>query len=41
MHASGLVVNTIVFAESTAAALKILQTQFGSGNVVSISVQLR
>lgn len=40
VRASGLVVTTIVFAENTNFAIKILQAQFGANNVVSIPAQV-
>ena len=40
VRASGLVVTTIVFAENTNFAMKILQAQFGANNVISIPTQL-
>ena len=33
---SGVVITTIVFAENTNFAMKILQSQFGANNVISI-----
>ena len=41
VKAGGMWVETIVFAENVNAAMKILQTQFGAGNVVSTPTQLR
>ncbi|MEA9568389.1 hypothetical protein [Polynucleobacter sp. AP-Nickl1-40-C4] len=40
VRASGLVVTTIVFAENTNFATKILQAQFGANNVISIPTQI-
>ena len=40
VKASGLVVTTIVFAENTNAAMKILQAQFGANNVIGIPTQM-
>jgi hypothetical protein len=40
VKASGLVVTTIVFAENTNAAMKILQAQFGAKNVIGIPTQM-
>ena len=40
VRASGVVVTTIVFAENTNFALKILQAQFGANNVISIPSQI-
>jgi hypothetical protein len=40
VRASGLVVTTIVYAENTNFAMKILQAQFGATNVISIPTQL-
>jgi hypothetical protein len=40
VRASGMVVTTIVFAENTNFAIKILQAQFGAANVISIPVQV-
>jgi hypothetical protein len=40
VRASGLVVTTIVFAENTNFATKILQAQFGLNNVISIPTQI-
>lgn len=40
VRASGLVVTTIVFAENTNFAMKILQAQFGAANVIGIPKQL-
>ena len=40
VRASGLIVSTIVFAENTNFAIKILQAQFGSNNVIGIPTQL-
>jgi hypothetical protein len=40
VRASGLVVTTIVFAENTNFAMKILQAQFGANNVISIPTQI-
>jgi hypothetical protein len=40
VKASGLVISTIVFAENTNFAIKLLQAQFGSNNVISIPTQI-
>jgi hypothetical protein len=40
VRAGGLVVTTIVFAENTNFAMKILQAQFGPNNVISIPTQI-
>ena len=40
VRASGMVVTTIVFANSTLEAQKILAAQFGANNVVSIPTQI-
>jgi len=40
VKASGLVVTTIVFAENTNSAMKILQAQFGAKNVIGIPMQM-
>ena len=40
VRASGMVVTTIVFAENTNFAIKILQAQFGANNVISIPTQI-
>ena len=40
VRASGLIVTTVVFAENTNFAMKILQAQFGANNVISIPTQL-
>jgi hypothetical protein len=40
VRASGLVVTTIVYAENTNFAIKLLQAQFGANNVISIPIQL-
>ena len=40
VKASGMFVETIVFANSTLEAQKILQAQFGVGNVISIPTQI-
>jgi len=40
VRASGLIVTTIVFAENTNLAMKILQAQFGANNVISIPTQI-
>jgi len=40
VRASGMVVTTIVFAENTTFATKILQAQFGANNVISIPTQI-
>jgi len=36
VKASGLVISTIVFAENTNFAIKLLQAQFGANNVIGI-----
>ncbi len=36
VRVSGLIVNTIVFADNANFAMKILQTQFGANNVIGI-----
>ena len=41
VKASGMTVQTVVFAENVNAAIKILQTQFGAANVVSVPTQIR
>jgi hypothetical protein len=40
VRASGMVVTTIVFAENTNYAIKILQAQFGAANVIGIPTQI-
>ena len=40
VRASGMVVTTIVFAENTNFAIKLLQAQFGAANVISIPTQV-
>ena len=40
VRVSGFMVNTIVFAENSNFAMKILQAQFGANNVISIPLQL-
>ena len=40
VKASGLVISTIVFAENTNFAIKLLQAQFGANNVISIPTQI-
>lgn len=40
VRASGMVVATVVFAQSTLEAQKILAAQFGANNVVSIPTQI-
>lgn len=40
VRASGMVVATIVFAENTNFAIKLLQAQFGAANVISIPTQV-
>ena len=40
VRASGLVINTIVFAENTNFAIKLLQSQFGTNNVIGIPTQI-
>lgn len=40
VRASGMVVATVVFAQSTLEAQKILAAQFGANNVVSIPIQI-
>ena len=37
---SGLVVTTIVFADNSNFAMKILQAQFGANNVIGIPTQI-
>jgi hypothetical protein len=41
VKANGMMVQTVVFAENVNAALKILQVQFGAGNVASVPTQIR
>ena len=40
VKASGLVISTIVFAENSNFAMKILQAQFGANNVIGIPTQI-
>jgi len=40
VRASGVVVSTIVFADNSSNAMRILQTQFGVKNVLSTPKQL-
>ena len=40
VRASGIIVATIVFADNTNFALKILQAQYGANNVISIPTQI-
>lgn len=40
VRASGTVVTTVVFAENTNFAVKILETLFGPNNVISIPSQV-
>jgi len=40
VRASGMVVTTIVFAENTTFAMKILQAQFGAANVIGTPTQI-
>ena len=40
VKASGLVVTTIVFAENSNFAIKLLQAQFGANNVLGIPTQI-
>ena len=40
VRASGMYVETIVFANSTIEAQKILQAQFGASNVISIPTRV-
>ena len=40
VKASGLVISTIIFAENTNFAIKLLQAQFGANNVIGIPLQL-
>lgn len=40
VKASGMYVETIVFANSVIEAQKILQTQFGASNLISIPTQI-
>ena len=37
---SGLVVSTIVFAENSNFAMRIVQAQFGANNVIGIPTQI-
>ena len=41
VRASGMTVNTVVFATTVLEAQKILQAQFGASNVISIPTQIR
>jgi hypothetical protein len=40
VKASGLVISTIIFAENTNFAIKLLQAQFGANNVIGIPTQI-
>lgn len=40
VRASGVVVTTIVYADNVNFAIKLLQAQFGAGNVISIPTQI-
>lgn len=40
VRVSGFVVNTIVFAENSNFAMKILQAQFGTNNVLGIPTEI-
>jgi hypothetical protein len=40
VKASGVVISTIVFAENTNFAIKLLQAQFGANNVIGIPTQI-
>jgi len=40
VRASGMTVTTVVFADSVLGAQKILATQFGVNNVISIPTQI-
>jgi hypothetical protein len=40
VRAGGIVVTTVVFADNTNFATKILQAQFGANNVISIPTQI-
>ncbi|HBK43467.1 MAG: hypothetical protein A2X74_06425 [Polynucleobacter sp. GWA2_45_21] len=40
VRASGVVVTTVVYAENTTFATKILQALFGAGNVISIPAEI-
>ena len=40
VKASGMIVATIVFAENTNFAIKLLQAQFGAANVIGIPSQI-
>ncbi|OYY58939.1 MAG: hypothetical protein B7Y55_01385 [Polynucleobacter sp. 35-46-207] len=40
VRVGGMVVTTVVFAENTNFAIKILQAQFGANNVISIPTQI-
>ena len=40
VKASGMYVETVVFANSTLEAQRILQAQFGANNVISIPTQI-
>jgi hypothetical protein len=37
---SGVVIGTILFAENTNFAIKLLQAQFGANNVIGIPTQI-
>ena len=41
VRASGVVVTTVVYAENTVSAIKILHAVFGSGNVISIPTEIQ
>lgn len=40
VRASGVIVATVVHAENVNFAIKLLQAQFGAGNVVSIPAEI-
>ena len=40
VRVSGLIVNTIVFAENSNFAMRIVQAQFGTNNVIGIPTQI-
>ena len=40
VKASGLVISTIIFAENTNFAIKLLQAQFGANIVIGIPTQI-
>ncbi len=40
VRVSGLIVNTIVFAENSNFAMRIVQAQFGTKNVLGIPTQI-